>query len=71
MPKPIRETRVLKLVFITILCLKFWAQQYGNSTTKWPFYTFFLVNSSLYILFSMVRVRSFMTTSRNVDIISI
>ena len=28
--------------------------QYGNSTTKWPFYTFFLVNSPLiYILFSM------------------
>ena len=27
--------------------------QYGNSTTKWPFYTFFLLNSSLYILFSM------------------
>jgi len=26
MPKPIRETRVLKLVFITIPCLKFWAQ---------------------------------------------
>ena len=25
MPKPIRETRVLKLVFITIPCLKFWA----------------------------------------------
>jgi len=25
--------------------------QYGNSTTKWPFYTFFLVNSTLiYIL---------------------
>ena len=23
---PIRETRVLKLVFITIPCLKFWAQ---------------------------------------------
>ena len=27
--------------------------QYGNSTTKWPFYTFFPVKSSLYILFSM------------------
>ena len=26
MPKPIRETRVLKLVFRTIPCLKFWAQ---------------------------------------------
>ena len=25
MPKPIRETRGLKLVFITIPCLKFWA----------------------------------------------
>ena len=25
MPKPIRETRVLKLVFITIPCLKLWA----------------------------------------------
>ena len=24
---PIRETRVLKLVFITIPCLKFWAQE--------------------------------------------
>ena len=32
MPNPIRETRVLKLVFITIPCLKFWALQYGNST---------------------------------------
>jgi len=31
-----------------------WSMQYGNSTTKWPFYTFFLVNSPLiYILFSM------------------
>ena len=28
MPKPIRETRVLKLVFITIPCLKFWALHY-------------------------------------------
>ena len=29
--------------------------QYGNSTTNWPFYTFFLVNSTLiYILFSLV-----------------
>ena len=28
--------------------------QYGNSTTNWPFYTFFLVNSPLiYILFSL------------------
>ena len=28
--------------------------QYGNSTTKWPFYTFFLVNFPLiYILFSL------------------
>ena len=26
MPKPIRETRVLKLVFRTIPCLTFWAQ---------------------------------------------
>ena len=25
LPNPIRETRVLKLVFITIQCLKFWA----------------------------------------------
>ena len=25
MPNPINETRVLKLVFITIPCLKFWA----------------------------------------------
>ena len=27
LPKPIRDTRVLKLVFITIPCLKFWAQR--------------------------------------------
>ena len=28
--------------------------QYGNSTTKWPFYTSFLVNSpQIYILFSL------------------
>ena len=28
--------------------------QYGNSTTKWPFLTFFLVNSTLiYILLSL------------------
>ena len=26
LPNPIRKTRVLKLVFITIPCLKFWAQ---------------------------------------------
>ena len=26
LPNPIRETRVLKLVFRTIPCLKFWAQ---------------------------------------------
>ena len=25
LPNPIRETRVLKLVFIRISCLKFWA----------------------------------------------
>jgi len=25
LPDPIRETRVLKLVFITLYCLKFWA----------------------------------------------
>ena len=30
--------------------------QKGNSTTKWPFYTFFLENSTLiYILFSLVK----------------
>ena len=33
--------------------------QYGNSTTKWPFYTFFLVNSPLlYILFSLIAPHS-------------
>ena len=26
LPNPIRETRVPKLVFMTITCLKFWAQ---------------------------------------------
>ena len=31
MPKPIRETRALKLVFITIPCLKFWALRTLNS----------------------------------------
>ena len=31
MPKPIRETRVLKLVFITIPCLKVWALRTLNS----------------------------------------
>ena len=31
--------------------------QYGNSTSKWPFYTFFLVNSTLkYILFSLILI---------------
>ena len=28
LPTPIREARVPKLVFITIPCLKFWAQEY-------------------------------------------
>ena len=27
LPNPIPETRVLKLVLIAILCLKFWAQE--------------------------------------------
>ena len=32
LPNPIRKTRVLKLVFITIPCLKFWAQ---GDTFEW------------------------------------
>ena len=32
MPNPICETRVLKLVFITILCLKVWAQIKTNGS---------------------------------------
>ena len=26
--------------------------QYGNSTTKWPFYTFFRVNFTIFIIYS-------------------
>ena len=35
--------------------------QYGNSTTKWPVYTFFLVFTLIYILFSLVTGQSFRT----------
>ena len=44
MPKPIRETRVIKLVFITIPCLKFWAllDIYTWCTcTPWPLLIYF------------------------------
>ena len=33
LPNPIRKTRVLKLVFITIPCLKFWAQNTDSMKT--------------------------------------
>ncbi len=41
LPNPIRKTRVLKLVFITIPCLKFWALVYPIRT-KLRLYRIFL-----------------------------
>ena len=34
LPNPVRETRVPKLGFITIHCLKFWAQAKQDRTTN-------------------------------------
>ena len=39
LPNPIRKTRVLKLVFITIPCLKFWAQGVRNRIQNRLLYT--------------------------------
>ena len=36
LPNPICETRVSKLVFITIPCLKFWAQANCDGTQNEP-----------------------------------
>ena len=37
LPNPIRETRVLKLDFRTISCLKFWAQEFKLSLNSTEF----------------------------------
>ena len=45
MPNPILETRVLKLVFITIPCLKFWAlATHSFSCTTISFFVLYLID---------------------------
>ena len=34
--------------------------QYGNSTTKWPFYSFFRVNSTLFVIYSLCCLDDFL-----------
>ena len=42
LPNPIRETRVSKLVFITIPCLKFWAQRSADTYTVQYMFTYMI-----------------------------